>query len=265
MEQAQSHQQMQWGIKSILQESYAVFVSHLTFMLLFGVTMSLLSIPQFLIQRSEMDLKTPAFFLIRFVVSILFLIFIYGWHRVSVKMVRKQAPTIRDIFPKNFTEITVFAVTMLLLQIITGLGMLALIVPGVYFALKYAFVGYLVVDGLELGQAFGESARITRGVKIKLLTTQIVIGAITLAPLIMTIVFVTFVYSTPTLVVYDLYVRAMGIAFGIFSLFYILIMSVVTTFAQPVIYERLRAAAGLSPATLAQIKKPVMGTVSTSS
>ena len=57
----------------------------------------------------------------------------------------------------------------ILYGIIVVLGLIALIVPGIYFALKYQFYAYLIVDkNLDVFGALKKSAEMTQGVKWKL-------------------------------------------------------------------------------------------------
>jgi hypothetical protein len=63
-----------------------------------------------------------------------------------------------------------YLLTSLLLGLLIALGFVLLIVPGVWWALRYGFAPMLVVDrGLEPAQAFRESRRLTEGVKGELL------------------------------------------------------------------------------------------------
>ena len=75
----------------------------------------------------------------------------------------------------------------LLLAVIVIVGLVLLIVPGVILALMLAFTGYLVVDkGMDPIAAMKESARLTKGNRVKLLLLGItllvlsILGAIPL-------------------------------------------------------------------------------------
>ena len=63
----------------------------------------------------------------------------------------------------------------LLLILITGIGLILFIIPGIYFAMKYIFVLNLIVDkDMAIGAAFRESAKLTRGIKWRLLGLNVV-------------------------------------------------------------------------------------------
>ncbi len=75
----------------------------------------------------------------------------------------------------NFKPYWGVLASTLLYGIIVGVGILLLIVPGIYFALKYQFVTTLIVDkGLGIGDAFQQSAKMTQGKKMSLLGFDLV-------------------------------------------------------------------------------------------
>ncbi|NCT55999.1 hypothetical protein GW755_04120 [bacterium] len=57
----------------------------------------------------------------------------------------------------------------ILAGLLVGFGLVFFIVPGIYFAIRYMFVGYLIVDkNASIGEAFSGSAALTKGVKLPL-------------------------------------------------------------------------------------------------
>lgn len=73
----------------------------------------------------------------------------------------------------------------ILVGLIVILGMILLIVPGIYWALKYQFVVYLIIDkDLGISEAMKKSAEMTKGIKWSLFGFSIVIlGVIILGAL----------------------------------------------------------------------------------
>lgn len=58
--------------------------------------------------------------------------------------------------------------------ILVGIGFLLLIIPGIFFALKYMFVPYLIIDkDMKIGEAFSASGEMTKGNKFSLLVLAI--------------------------------------------------------------------------------------------
>lgn len=69
--------------------------------------------------------------------------------------------------------------------LITILGLLLLIVPGVVFALKYGFASAFVLDeGLDVGDALKRSAELTEGVKWRLFVQGLAFGGVILLGLL---------------------------------------------------------------------------------
>lgn len=75
----------------------------------------------------------------------------------------------------------------ILISFMVVVGLIFLIVPGIYLALRYQFVSNLIVDkDISIMEAFRQSSEITKGVKLRLLllnlalTGVIIIGLIAL-------------------------------------------------------------------------------------
>ncbi len=78
---------------------------------------------------------------------------------VSAKLLQEQTPEFRDFFA-GFNFFLPLLLTGLLTGVLVGLGLILLIVPGVYLLVGYAFASYLVVDRrLDFWQAMELSRR----------------------------------------------------------------------------------------------------------
>lgn len=88
----------------------------------------------------------------------------YGTNWVFLKAVRGQRIEIRDmfvVFQKNYWNAVVANIVV---GVIVGLGIVMLIVPGIIFACRLAFVPYLVVDReMDVMDALRVSWDMTRG------------------------------------------------------------------------------------------------------
>lgn len=87
----------------------------------------------------------------------------YGVAFASLKSARGVRPQVKDVFVplQNYLNVVV---AFLLVEVIVGIGFLLLIVPGIIFACKLAFVPYLVVERkLDPAEAIRESWRMTKG------------------------------------------------------------------------------------------------------
>jgi hypothetical protein len=92
-----------------------------------------------------------------------------GWITIFLKAAKGEQvgwPNFQD----NVQVWWKYILANILYQIIVGIGFLLLIVPGIYFALKYQLFMYALVDKKDIGiwESFQESARLTKGVKWQL-------------------------------------------------------------------------------------------------
>jgi len=97
------------------------------------------------------------FFLIRPVIT-------YGSSLIYLECVRDKNPDLKNLFigfQRNYINIVL---AHLLNIIIVGFGLVLLIIPGIIFACRLAFIPYLVMDkGLDPVKAVEESWRLTKG------------------------------------------------------------------------------------------------------
>ncbi len=88
----------------------------------------------------------------------------YSTKWVFLKIVRGEPAEIRDmfaVFQRNYWNAVAANVVV---GLIVGLGFVMLIVPGIIFAIRLAFVPYLVIDReMELTEALGKSWEMTKG------------------------------------------------------------------------------------------------------
>lgn len=92
-----------------------------------------------------------------------------GLTAVSLRLVREKTAEISDLFAQKQVWVNYF-LGMWAYQIIVALGFILLIVPGIYWALKYSQVLYLIVDKkVGVSEAFGLSGKMTQGILMKLL------------------------------------------------------------------------------------------------
>lgn len=88
----------------------------------------------------------------------------YGTQWVFLKAVRRERIEVRDMFgafQKNYWNVVVANIVV---SVIVGLGIVMLIVPGIIFACRLAFVPYLVMDEeMDVMDALRVSWDMTRG------------------------------------------------------------------------------------------------------
>jgi uncharacterized membrane protein len=97
------------------------------------------------------------FFLVRPIVA-------YGGRLIYLECTRDKNPDLKNLFvgfQRNYWNIVL---AHLLVAIIVGFGIVFLIIPGIIFACRLAFVPYLVMDkNLDPVKAVEESWRLTKG------------------------------------------------------------------------------------------------------
>lgn len=91
-----------------------------------------------------------------------------GTIAIALNIVRGKEFGFSD-FQISFEVFWKYAVTTILLSLLVGVGIVALIIPGIYFAVRYGLSTYLVVDK-HLGplEAMKRSAELTEGSKWRL-------------------------------------------------------------------------------------------------
>tara|TARA_B100001971_G_C18221920_1_gene557765 strand:- start:607 stop:1227 length:621 start_codon:yes stop_codon:yes gene_type:complete len=97
--------------------------------------------------------------IIKIVVSI-------GLLRIVLAFVDKKKSEAKDLFlPMSFSLFFKYLFGQILVSVITGLGFLFFIIPGIIFAIKLQFVPYLLVEGKGPFEAILDSWNITKGHK----------------------------------------------------------------------------------------------------
>ncbi len=92
-----------------------------------------------------------------------------GFTKALLKIEAGHEPKWKDLV--DHADLLVrFFVANLLFGLLVGVGTILLVIPGIYFMVKYFFVPLISIDkNLGIKETFAESARLTDGVKWKLL------------------------------------------------------------------------------------------------
>ena len=136
-------------------------------LLVIGIVYAILSTPMGVLKWQESHFEW--YMIPLFLFGMLYGLFVagpigYGTSWVFLKSVRGERVEIRDmfsVFQKNYWNVVI---TNIVVWVIVGLGMAMLIVPGIIFACRLAFVPYLVVDKeMDVMEALRVSWNMTRG------------------------------------------------------------------------------------------------------
>jgi uncharacterized membrane protein len=86
-----------------------------------------------------------------------------SWVRAILKVQDGRAPTVAELSHVDLTEFFQYLLGSLLYGLVVAAGMVLLVVPGVLWAIKYCFTGFLIIDlGLDPLTAMRRSAELTR-------------------------------------------------------------------------------------------------------
>ncbi len=96
---------------------------------------------------------------------------------VVLKLARGEHASYGDILPKG-ELVWRFLIAGLLLGIFMAIGLVLLIIPGVYLMLRYGMVRFAVIDGASITESLRQSAELTRDVKWHLLGFLLIIIAL---------------------------------------------------------------------------------------
>jgi uncharacterized membrane protein len=181
------------------------------FWLLFGiilVTNIVSSIPQ-LFKVDQQHATMPEYFvylLIGILIGIINLGLSYGMIKIFLELVDHKKPKFSELY--NYFQVKrlwhYFLANALYGLAIFG-GFILLVIPGIYFAIKYCFVPYLVIDkNAGIKEAFQTSAKMTQGIMWKLLGLGILQIFIVFAGLLL--FFIGLFIALPIVYIADAYI-----------------------------------------------------------
>lgn len=150
---------------------------HIWFFVVIFVIMALVSMAP----NSINNYTKNNFPLLAFVLTIIIwavqMIIQMGLINVSLKFVDGKKPEYSDLF--YYTPIVNYIAGSILYGLIVFLGFILLIIPGIYFAIKYQFYAYLIIDkGFGPVAALKKSAEMTKGIKWSLFLFGLLIAGI---------------------------------------------------------------------------------------
>jgi len=107
-----------------------------------------------------------------------------GFLIITLKIAKGEAVAYRDILPPLELAWWVFLAS-LLAGVLTFAGLILLIIPGIYFALRFSMVRYAVIEGAGVMESFEKSTALTDGHKWQLLGLFVVFGLVNLIGLLL--------------------------------------------------------------------------------
>ena len=114
------------------------------------------------------SLATLALFIVSVFVGI-------GFTQIGLKIAKGQRADYSDIIPP-FELVIRYVFAAVLVGLIVIAGLILFIIPGIYFALRFSMVRFSILEGADVIDSLGESSKLTKGVKWKLLGFFLVFG-----------------------------------------------------------------------------------------
>ena len=103
-----------------------------------------------------------------------------GFTLITLKLAKGEHASLKDLLPRARLVWHYFCVSVVAGVIIVG-GLILLIIPGIYFLLRFSMARFAVLEGADIIESLKKSSRLTRGVKWPLLGFLLVLLALNIA------------------------------------------------------------------------------------
>jgi uncharacterized membrane protein len=163
-----------FSIKAAISYGWAQFKANFEFLLVaFAIVMVGPSIITGI--AAWLGVNGVAFELVRLAVSVLSIIMSMGLFVALLKLYRNESFGFHDIF-ENYERFFPFIFSQIISSVLTLIGFILLIVPGIILSIRFFFAPIIIVDS-NFGpiEALKESGRLTKGVKMQLFKFFIVL------------------------------------------------------------------------------------------
>ena len=127
-----------------------------------------------------------------------------GMTNVTLKLRDKGKAEFADVF-NIFDRVPFFIVSVFFVLVLVGVGLIFLIIPGIYVAIRLQFVGFRILEGDNPIEALQNSWAITRGHVLELLMFDLLLFGIILAGIIALLVGVLVAVPVAGLALADMY------------------------------------------------------------
>lgn len=173
-----------FSIQTVLKQGWHSFKDRYKFFLLisfFYVAVS--AVPRIMdgiVEAAPRLAHDPVFFVLSTFIQIaawvVSLIVPIGYTYILLRAVDNQSYELRDLFSTHKVFWS-YIFTGIMAGVLVALGTILLVIPGIFLALSFMFVSYVVVDEhLSLNKALKRSYALATGVRWKLLGFVIVVG-----------------------------------------------------------------------------------------
>lgn len=120
-------------------------------------------VPLQILSQNEGENTSAGFIILMIVTFFVQLLFGTGVIRIMLDVVDKKTPSFESLY-SQYLLLFRYLLTTIVIVIITAIGTILLIVPGIIWAIKYQFAPYIVIDKKAgVFEALAESGKITKG------------------------------------------------------------------------------------------------------
>lgn len=182
-------QQPTFSIGKSISEAWQIFKEKWQVILGLAIAGFLIQyVPAQIVGPYDGSTQSAFYFVMQLVMMVLNFLVAMVWIHAYIKLSRREEITIESI--KSILPLAPkYLAGVLLTGLIVVVGLILFIIPGLYFALKYAYVPYLIIDK-EMGplEAMRASAKITDGVKGNLFVLMLALVGINILGLLALVV-----------------------------------------------------------------------------
>lgn len=167
-----------FSIKNILRSSYEFYLSK--FVTLIGITavVYFLSVLFEYVVDSIFSVSFVVGTIIGVMMAVVGIVFEIGYLKYLLKLASGVHSSVEDLLKYSYL-IWRYVLGWLAYGAVVIVGLILLIVPGVYLSIRFMFVPILIVDKeLTIKEAFKKSTLLTQGVKWKLFGLVLILGLI---------------------------------------------------------------------------------------
>jgi hypothetical protein len=158
----------QFTIKEAILFGWEKFKKNWQFLIEFFVTIIIASVIPDWLHSWARDNFPNSSFLFSIIGWIVQMITGIGVIVISLKLVDGKKPGFKDIY-KDYNLLLNYFLGSLLYGIVVIVGLILLVVPGIYWGIKYQYTTYLIIDKkMGVWEAFKKSGQLTHRVKLKL-------------------------------------------------------------------------------------------------
>jgi uncharacterized membrane protein len=122
-------------------------------------------------------LEGPALFVVASILMVVGFVLGTGFTIITLKIGKGEHATYRDLLPKPMVVWKFFLISTLVGLIVLG-GLILLIIPGIYFAIRFSMARFAVLEGTPIMESLKKSTTLTEGIKWQLLLFFVVIIAL---------------------------------------------------------------------------------------